>query len=168
MKRRTKIAIALAIPIAGLILLVAGAWVAGSLLDERHSVTRTLTVEHPPAAVWKLIANPADSARWRPTVRSVSQDGETFREVTEMGEIRYRIEARDEERRLVTRIVETEDFGGTWTSVIEPAAKGCTISITEDGEVYNPIMRVFSAWVFGHESSIEGYLAALEAELAQS
>jgi len=39
------------------------------------------------------------------------------------------------------------------------------VTITEDGEVYNPIFRFMSAYVFGHTATIEQYLTDLESRV---
>ena len=45
-----------------------------------------------------------------------------------------------------------------WTYEIAPAPNGTTLTITEDGEVYNPIFRFMSRFVFGHEATMASYL----------
>jgi hypothetical protein len=52
-------------------------------------------------------------------------------------------------------------FGGSWTYEIAPRAGGCTITITEDGEVYNPLFRFMARFVFGHHATLKQYLASL-------
>ncbi len=70
-------------------------------------------------------------------------------------------------RLLVVRIADLDlPFGGTWTYEIAPVAGGSTLTITEDGEIYNPIFRVMSRFVFGYESTMAAYLAAAEKRLA--
>ena len=51
----------------------------------------------------------------------------------------------------VTRIAdESLPFGGSWTYRVVGNEKGCTLTIREDGEVYNPLFRFMSRFVFGH------------------
>ncbi len=49
--------------------------------------------------------------------------------------------------------------------VIVPAPNGTTLTITEDGEVYNPIFRFMSRFVFGHEATMATYLSAAQKKL---
>ena len=64
-------------------------------------------------------------------------------------------------RRLVGRIADPKlPFGGTWTYEIMPADGGCTITITERGEVYNPIFRLVSRFM-NQAGTIEEYLTYL-------
>jgi hypothetical protein len=65
------------------------------------------------------------------------------------------------DRVLVGRIADTNlPFGGSWTYELTPGAVGQTkLTITEDGEVYNPIFRFVSRFVMGHEATINRYLS---------
>ena len=70
-------------------------------------------------------------------------------------------------RRLVTRIADGNlPFGGSWTYESAPSGEGCSVTSTEEGEVYNPIYRFVSRFVLGHTATLEAYLKALNNELA--
>ena len=58
-------------------------------------------------------------------------------------------------------------FGGTWTYELTPVGRATLLRITERGEVYNPVFRVMSRFVFGHTATIDAYLAALGARVAR-
>ncbi|MGH9824216.1 MAG: LIC10604 family protein, partial [Blastocatellia bacterium] len=65
-------------------------------------------------------------------------------------------------RLMVTRIADANlPFGGSWKYEIEKAGDGSIITITEDGEVYNPVFRFVSRFIMGHSATIEGYLKDL-------
>lgn len=53
-------------------------------------------------------------------------------------------------------------FGGSWTYELTPVADGTRLRITENGEVYNPLFRFLSRFVFGHYASIDKFMADLE------
>ncbi len=90
----------------------------------------------------------------------------SFREQGSDGAIVYVVDAAQPPRRLVTRIADAKLlFGGTWTYELTPAAEGTTLRITEDGEVYNPVFRFMSKFVFGHQATIDAYLADLRRKL---
>ena len=58
--------------------------------------------------------------------------------------------------RLVLRIADPDlPFGGKWTYELQPSANGSRVTITEDGEVYNPIFRFMSHVFFSQSASIE-------------
>ena len=66
--------------------------------------------------------------------------------------------------RVVSRIADPDQpFGGTWTVVLAPEAGGTRVTITEDGEVYNPLFRFLSPYVFSQTATMESCLAALAA-----
>jgi hypothetical protein len=65
-------------------------------------------------------------------------------------------------RRLVTRIADHNlPYGGTWTYELTPDGSGTRLTITENGEVYNPIFRFVSRFIMGHTASMESVLRAL-------
>jgi hypothetical protein len=68
---------------------------------------------------------------------------------------------------FVARIADTDlPFGGTWTYELKPEGAGTRVTITERGEVYNPIFRFMSRFVLSQTATMEKYLAALTARAA--
>jgi hypothetical protein len=73
---------------------------------------------------------------------------------------------RERASKLVTRIDDpSQPFGGSWTLLVRPVAGGTELTITEDGEVYNPIFRVMSKLFFSPYSTIDTYQADLRRRL---
>jgi hypothetical protein len=67
---------------------------------------------------------------------------------------------------LITKIADPKlPFGGTWTYDIAPAGDSCTLTITENGEVYNPLFRFVSRFIIGQSTTMDGYIKALDAKL---
>lgn len=82
-----------------------------------------------------------------------------FRETGADGTILYEVESVVPNKRLVTRIADPSlPFGGRWTYEVLPGGDSTTLRITEDGEVYNPLFRFVSRFIFGHSATIEQYL----------
>lgn len=154
--------------VAGLVLLVLIVVAIGYALPQGHVATREVTVSAPSEKVFALIATPADYPTWRSDVDSVevlSPEGgkERFRELGDNGPLLMRVDERVANSRLVTVIADsTLPFGGKWTYELVPAGNGTTLRITEDGQVYNPVFRFMSRFVFGHAATMEKYLADLE------
>lgn len=147
--------------------LVAIVVVGGLLLPVGHVASVRGFVAAPPESVYMAIADVAGGPAWRSDldeVRVLSSGGEPLRwlEQGRYGAIRY---VREEERpheRIVSRIDGTEQgFGGRWTWRLEPEGAGTRVTVTEDGEVYNPVFRFLSRFVFGHYGTMEGYLRDL-------
>lgn len=152
--------------LVGLVALVAA---IGAMLPKAHVASRSSRFRRPPQAVWETITGPPD---WRPDIRSFEklaprEGRRTWKETDKHGQaITYESMEETASSRLVTRIADRNlPFGGTWTHEIAPDADGCTLTITEAGEVHNPIFRFMSRFVFGHSASIDAYLKALHAKL---
>ena len=64
--------------------------------------------------------------------------------------------------RFVTKIDDPgQPFGGTWTFEIVPVNEGRTrLTITERGEIYNPVFRALARFVFGYTGTMESFLKA--------
>jgi hypothetical protein len=78
------------------------------------------------------------------------------------GKMTFVVESSDPPRRLVTRIADPKlPFGGTWTYDITPSNGGSRLTITEDGEIYNPLFRFVARFILGYDGTIGSYLGAL-------
>jgi len=119
--------------------------VIGAMLPKAHSASRTARIAMPPDALHALV----------------------LKRIGEPQEYPLRIERNEPPSLLVTRIAgERLPFGGTWTYRITPAPGGSELTITEDGEVYNPIFRFMSRFVFGHYATVDAFLKDLKAQAA--
>ena len=120
----------------GLVVLIAGIAIIGSMLPRAHKASRTLRLRRAPADVWPVVTKTAHAA-------SVPVD----------------VLESNPPHRLVTRVKDTErNFGGTWTIAIVPVPDGSTVTITEDGWVANPIFRFMSRLVIGHHATMDALL----------
>ena len=159
-----KILIVVAAIIAAMVLI---AVFVGWMLPIHHHATRQATMPVPPAAVFEAITNVEEFPKWRSKVKSVEivateTRQRAFRETGSDGSILFVIDESVPRKRLVSRIADPSlPFGGMWTYELTPAAEATTLRITEDGEVYNPIFRFVSRFVFGHNATIDGYLTDL-------
>jgi hypothetical protein len=155
------------IAVAALFLLVALMAVIGALLPKGHVATVRARLRKAPDAVFRVITDYPNLAEWRADVKAVEmlppRDGNTvYRETGKNGKITYEVMESSAPNRLLCRIADPDlPFGGSWTWSIEPVAEGCSITITEDGEVYNPLFRFLSKFVFGQTKTMESYLRAL-------
>jgi uncharacterized protein YndB with AHSA1/START domain len=155
------------IALAGLMVLII---VIGTLLPQKHHVSRTISVHHPAETVWGLISGPPT---WRPGITNYQElpphDGHRMWRETDKHDQTITFEAIESvpPRRLVTHIADPNlPFGGTWVYEIVPEGDSCTLTITENGEVYNPLFRFVSRFIMGHTATIDGYLTALNAKLS--
>jgi hypothetical protein len=151
--------------LVGLVLLVA---FIGWLLPKAHVATRTMRFKKPTGEVWQVISSYADQPTWRKDLAEVERlpdhDGhEVWNEIRSNGET-MPLETIESVagKRLVRKIADPKmPFGGTWTYELQEDGDGCSLTITERGEVYNPIFRFVSKFT-DMGKTIDGYLHALE------
>ena len=160
------------IAVGVLIVVVATVAVIGAMLPKNHLASRTSHFRQPPQAIWDVITGPPD---WRPDIRSSEKLGprdgrRAWREIDKNGQaIVYESVEETPPRRLVTRIADPKlPFGGMWTQEIVQDASGCQLTITEAGEIYNPIFRFMARFVFGYSGTIDTYLKALHAKFGEA
>ena len=139
----------------------------GWLLLVAHVAKRHAEVPAPPDRVWATITDIDAFPAWRPDVTRVERvagDRVSWVEHGRNGRLTFVVERSDPPRTLVTRIADPDlPFGGTWTYEVAPVPRGSAVTITEHGEIYNPLFRFMSRFVFGYDSTMKEYLAALVA-----
>lgn len=146
--------------------------VVGMFLPRGHRASRTVLYQAPPARVFATITDFARFPEWRSGVKTVELLGDDgrgvrFREDGANGVVTYRVERRVPDSTLVTRIDDPSlPYGGAWTLEVKPAPDGASLTITEDGEIYNPIFRVMSKVIFSPYTTIDTYQADLRKRLA--
>jgi hypothetical protein len=123
--------------------------IVGYLLPVAHEASRSAEFNKPPAVVYSLISDVTNYSEWWPENQAKVEVVEAVAPET-----------------FVTRIVGETDFGGTWTMQIVPTSAGSRLTITERGEIYNPIFRTLARFVFGYTSSMESCLAAAQRRLS--
>jgi uncharacterized protein YndB with AHSA1/START domain len=158
-----------------LVLAVVAVVLVGARLPRDHSVTRSVRLRQHPDAVWALITDVDAYPDWRPGVKSVERLSEVdgaggWRETRRDGAITFQVRESVPGERLVVRIADTGlPFGGAWTHVVAPADEGgSTLTVTEDGEVYNPVFRFVSRFVIGHTRTIDRYLEAVATRFGET
>jgi uncharacterized protein YndB with AHSA1/START domain len=155
--------------LAALVALVLVIVAVGAMLPVKHRASRQVNLHQPPEKVFAVINDPASFPAWRGKVKGSQEikveilpdrnGHRMFRETGADGTILYQVESTEPNKRLVTRIADPSlPFGGKWTYEILPAGDSTTLRITEDGEVYNPLFRFVSRFVFGHSATIDQYL----------
>lgn len=157
----------------GLVAVVAGAAAIGWFLPVAHTASVSRHIARPPADVFALVSDVPGYPRWWTEMERVEPlplvDGRPrFREHMSTGPVVFEITAADPPRRFVSTIADPDQpFGGSWTFELAAADGGTRITITEDGEVYNPLFRFLSRFVFSQTATLESFAAALEAALTR-
>jgi hypothetical protein len=147
---------------AGLAVAIVAAIVVliGAMLPKEHIASGKMLVRATPNQVFLLIAGPSD---WRGVkYELLTETPLKWRETDSNGAIVYERVETIAPTRIVNRIADPRlPFGGTWTYEIAPGGSGSVLTITENGEVYNPIFRFVSRFIMGHTATIEKYLRDL-------
>lgn len=140
---------------------------AGFLVPRQHQATRTIELRQSAESVWQVISDFSAGPTWRKDLirveRAPDQNGHpVWIEVSRTGRLPLEVVELTPPSRMVTRIADKNlPFGGTWTWEITSSVNGCTVRITEDGEIYNPIFRFLARFVFGYHATIETCLRSL-------
>jgi len=159
------------IVVLALAVVVALAALVGTQLPRAHVASRQAAFPVPPDAVWAAITAVDAFPSWRSDVKKIERlpdrDGKpAWIEDGASGRMTLAVERMEPPRVLVVRIADPDlPFGGTWTYEIAPDAAGSRLTITEHGEIYNPLFRVMARFVFGYEGTIAAYMTALEKKL---
>jgi uncharacterized protein YndB with AHSA1/START domain len=155
------------VTLGGLAILVGVVVGVGLLLPVKHRASRQATYPASPDSVFSVITRIEGFPAWRSTVKKVdvvasAPEALSWRETGSDGAILYVADQVTMPSRLVTRIADRSlPFGGTWTYELTPSGQGTMLRITEDGEVYNPLFRFMSRFVFGHTATMDTYLRDL-------
>jgi len=158
----------------GLALTAALVAVIGARLPKTHVASRQAHFAAPPDTLWRLLTDIEAFPSWRGDLKSVHrlpdrQGLAVWVEEGKFGKMTFSIERADAPRLLVSRVADADQqFGGTWTYELAPAAGGSTLTITENGEIYNPLFRFMARFVFGYEATMASYLKALDAKISRT
>ena len=161
--------VGLVVGFVGLVTVVVG---VGLLLPEKHSASESAQFRVGTEQLWEVITNYGAYTTWRSGVSAVERlpdmNGHSvWKETDSHNEsIPYETIEYVPNKHLVRRIADPKlPFGDTWTFDLEATPEGATLTITEDGEVYNSIFRFVSRFIFGHTKNIHGYLNDLQTKV---
>lgn len=97
----------------------------------------------------ELLSDSTESLRWREYYSN--NDPLTFKVITH------------DSSKLLAKIDDNDlPFSGTWTYQLNETRNGTQLTITEDGEIYNPFYRFVSKFIMGHDTTIKQYLSDLK------
>lgn len=162
-----RVAILVAGALAVLVLIIV---TIGYALPVAHVASRETTFAASPDRVFAALQDVERFPSWRSDVKTVSIVARAprlrWQEDGRNGTITFELQEQDPPSRMVSRIADKSlPFGGSWTYVLTPNGTGTHLAITENGEVYNPLFRFMSRFVFGHTATMETYLEDLRRHL---
>ena len=160
-----KVIIAIVVAIVAMVGIVA---FVGSRLPVSHIASRTVTIGAPADVVFTTMTDFASAPSWRPGLKSVTvttdpaSGRQRITEDSKDGKMTMEVEQIVPPTRFVTRILaEGLPYGGAWAHALEAQGNTTRVTITEHGEVYNPIFRFISKYIMGHNGTMDAYLTAL-------
>jgi uncharacterized protein YndB with AHSA1/START domain len=138
------------------------------LLPRAHTARMEGVVAKPPVEIAAIIRDVRAYPNWRRglVVQDISEttDAITYVELADEDRIAYRLAEPVRDAQFVATITDPSlPFGGAWTITLTPEGGGTRVRIQEDGEVRDPIYRLFAHFVFGYTSSMKTYLENLGA-----
>jgi hypothetical protein len=160
--------------VAVIVIILLVVLVIGYLLPVAHVAALSIRLARPPNEVYATIRDFAHGTTWRSGLKSVeildSPDGKLqFREHGLHGAVTFELVEDVPGERIVTRIADIDlGYSGTWTYSLAASPDGSILTITENGEVSNPVFRFMSRYVFGHTATIDAYLVDLAKHLGES
>ena len=146
---------------------VAAVIAIGAFLPKAHVAAVSRQYSVPPDRLWQAITDVSHFSQWRPGLESAellppAEGHIRWRERTRHDAMTFEVMESVPEQRLVTRIAdEGLPFGGTWIYEIKPRETGTELSITERGEIYNPLFRFVARFILGYEGTMVKYHESL-------
>ncbi|GII94413.1 SRPBCC family protein [Sinosporangium siamense] len=165
--------IAIAVSAALVVVLVTIGTLLGRRLPVGHRTTTRVRLRRKPAAVWKVLANMEAYPAWRPELSQVEklpdENGKPRWRQHEGGDkTTYELVEAASPHRLVFRVTGgRRSYGGSQAYEITRSPTGCTVTLTEHGEVYNPVLRLLYRHLVGHGTTARRTLKALAARFGE-
>lgn len=160
-----KVIVAIVVAIAVMVGVVA---LVGSRLPVGHVASRSTLISAPTEIVFNTMTDFASAPTWRSGLKGVvvTKDSTTGRqriiEDSKAGRMTMDVEELVPPTRFVMRIADKElPYGGAWAHALQPQGNATKVTITEHGEVYNPIFRFISKYFMGYTGTMDAYLLDL-------
>lgn len=165
----------LMVGLIGLLVLLLGAlFGAGYFIDKNHTASRSVTFKASPETIWKLITDLESQPSWRKSLSEIrfidrTLNKESWTEVSKTGdELSFKTRNKTEPSRYEAEIINNSNFGGYWEVTLEPSDGGTKLTLTEHGEIYNPMFRTIAAVFFDMHATIDEYLTDLAVKLGET
>lgn len=173
--KRGRLMIWILAPVAVLVSLLLIVLAVGLSIPRRHVASRTLKTNQPPQVVWAALTDYEGQPAWRKDLKKVERlpdknGHEVWREVYEDGSPLTMETAEAVAPERLVRIIADEGgpFSGRWEYDIKPEGAGSRLTITERGEVPNPLFRFVSRFMIGHTYFMEKFQKDLAAKFGEA
>jgi hypothetical protein len=150
------------------------ATIAGCLVPRGHVATRTLALRQSPESVWAVLRDGESWPSWWGLLKAVERQ-------TEGGREQWRLDYKDGNR-FVLDVVEAtapwhmalkiDDvkklFEGRWVYDVDAVEGGSRVTLTEHGEITNPLIRLMARMMMDPHMYIDMHLKALAAKFGET
>ncbi|MDB5010963.1 MAG: polyketide cyclase [Mucilaginibacter sp.] len=139
--------------------------IIGYFLPEKHTASVRVIINAEPGKVWRKLMDFAAYPQWRKNLKSVEVISESeWVEIDQHNNrLPLKVTAIEPNKKLITLINSQHlAFGGSWEFDLQPTGNQTIVTITENGEVYNPIFRFVSKFMMGHTANVKQYAGYLE------
>lgn len=147
-----------------LLLLIVLMYLIGRTMPVAHTVSLSKKLNAPRDTVWKMISDIDTYSNWR-GVKVEKLTDTSWNEEISGDMVLMEIVEKVRGERFVTQISKQNKrmaFGGSWVFEFKSDGEGTLLTVTENGEVYNPIFKFMSKYIFGHTATMKQYLKKLE------
>lgn len=154
--------------VGGLAALGAATYALGFALPRDHVAQSSRLIPMPIEQAAARIRNVRAYPEWRGDIAleitGESEGAVAYIENQDGDRVSYRLTEPERGRRFVAVITDdTLPYGGQWTFTLTPEGDATRVTVEEDGEIRDPLYRVFARFVFGYTASMDAYLDRLEA-----
>jgi len=147
-------------------------YIIGFFMPVRHSLSVSRHYALPRAELWRILTDFSEYTRWRTDLSKIQRlddhaGADVWLETDRHAQaIAYLTSELVQQQRLKRDIVtDNLPFGGSWTFLLTDNQALTTLTITENGEVYNALFRVMGKYIIGFDRSINRFLDDLEREV---
>ena len=157
--------------VMGFFVAVAAALIVGGLATPReHTAIRSRRYSASPEHVWAIVRDVGNYASWREDMidselvaAATNEPQVQWREITSGGSVTFGIVDEQPPVRMTARVMDEDlSWNGTWTWEVKPVDGGAMLTITERGNVGNPIFRFIGTHFIGFTREIDRYLRGVE------
>jgi hypothetical protein len=149
----------LLIIIIAIVALIAIMYLIGYFMPVEHVSNHSIVLKSNPEKVWTILHDHGQYPTWRSDVKKVEVTDPThWTETSTNGTISFEAQIIEPFSSFNARITNKDlPFGGNWMYELSADNGATRLTITEHGEVYNPIFRFMSKYVFGHNATLKKF-----------
>jgi uncharacterized protein YndB with AHSA1/START domain len=157
-----------------LAILIGAVFLIGYALPAKTTISRSISLQQPPAAVFAVLADVKNLAQWNRNTERVDVlppvDGKEATQQTFNGGMTMTIiTAESVPPNHLVRVMGDDGgpFAGSWTYEITPAEGGSRVVLTEVAIFKNPLFRVMTR-IFGQTKYMDEHLEDLAKKLGET